>query len=151
MRLRPSGNAGPIASGLAGFRPYQEIEAWTWEHLALSRARVIVADGGMGDAVDAVIAAQMATTGDIPKRIEDVVSMRALMARERPARQRRGRGKHHGAGDPAGRKARKVEQEAACPGDQQRFDRVAQRLRGGQRHGDQIGRDGPAASRGVAI
>src|SRR3546814_18965632 len=40
MRLRPSGNAGPIASSLSGFRRYQAENAWTWEHLALTRARV---------------------------------------------------------------------------------------------------------------
>ena len=40
MRLRPSGNAGPLATSLAGFRVYQEESAWTWEHLALTpRAR----------------------------------------------------------------------------------------------------------------
>jgi glutamate-ammonia-ligase adenylyltransferase len=86
MRLRPSGNAGPLATSLSGFADYHRRDAWTWEHLALSRARVIVADGEMLEAVDAVIAAQMADSGNVPKRIEDVISMRALMAKERPAR-----------------------------------------------------------------
>ena len=44
MRLRPSGNSGPIASSLEGFRRYQESDAWTWEHMALTRARVIAGD-----------------------------------------------------------------------------------------------------------
>ncbi len=39
MRLRPSGTSGPIASGLPPFEKYQPTEAWTWEHMALTRAR----------------------------------------------------------------------------------------------------------------
>jgi len=86
MRLRPSGNAGPLATGLAGFRRYQMEEAWTWEHLALSRARVIVGDGDMGAAVDGTIAEILSAPRDHGKIVDDVVSMRALMARERKPR-----------------------------------------------------------------
>ena len=43
MRLRPSGRAGPVASRIDSFAEYQELEAWTWEHMALTRARVISA------------------------------------------------------------------------------------------------------------
>jgi glutamate-ammonia-ligase adenylyltransferase len=86
MRLRPSGNAGPLATSLSGFRAYHRDNAWTWEHLALSRARVIAADNAFGAEVDAAIAQVMERARDVPKTIDDVVSMRALMARERPAR-----------------------------------------------------------------
>ncbi|HTM76843.1 MAG TPA: bifunctional [glutamine synthetase] adenylyltransferase/[glutamine synthetase]-adenylyl-L-tyrosine phosphorylase, partial [Devosia sp.] len=86
MRLRPSGNAGPLATGLPGFRLYHRDNAWTWEHLALSRARVIVADGDLGHEVDAAIADVMTRARDSAKTIDDVVTMRDLMARERPAR-----------------------------------------------------------------
>jgi len=86
MRLRPSGNAGPLATSLAGFSAYHRDNAWTWEHLALSRARVIAADGDFGPAVDAAIAEVMERPRDVAKTIDDVVSMRALMAKERPAR-----------------------------------------------------------------
>ena len=41
MRLRPSGNKGPIAVSLEGFRHYHEWDAWTWERMALTRARVV--------------------------------------------------------------------------------------------------------------
>ena len=41
MRLRPSGNQGPVATSLASFVDYQRNSAWTWEHLALTRARVV--------------------------------------------------------------------------------------------------------------
>ena len=42
MRLRPSGRAGPVATSVEAFMAYQRDEAWTWEHLALTRARRIV-------------------------------------------------------------------------------------------------------------
>ena len=41
MRLRPSGRSGPLATQIDGFASYQEREAWTWEHMALTRARVV--------------------------------------------------------------------------------------------------------------
>src|SRR6202035_5040666 len=43
MRLRPSGRSGPVATSIAAFESYQRNEAWTWEHLALTRARVVSA------------------------------------------------------------------------------------------------------------
>jgi len=86
MRLRPSGNAGPLATSVGGFRAYHKDNAWTWEHLALSRARVVAATGGMAGKVDAEIAAIMGRERDVAKTIEDVTSMRALMGRERKPR-----------------------------------------------------------------
>jgi glutamate-ammonia-ligase adenylyltransferase len=86
MRLRPSGNAGPLATNITAFRLYQEGSAWTWEHLALTRARVVYADGGFGEVVDGVIAEVLRQPLDIKKTIADVTAMRALMAKERPAR-----------------------------------------------------------------
>ena len=69
MRLRPSGNAGPLATSLSGFSAYHRDNAWTWEHLALSRARVIAADGNFGYDVDAAIAAIMSRHRDAAKTI----------------------------------------------------------------------------------
>ena len=43
MRLRPSGRSGPVATRLDAFAEYQANEAWTWEHMALTRARVMAA------------------------------------------------------------------------------------------------------------
>ena len=59
MRLRPSGNAGPLATSLSGFTSYHRDNAWTWEHLALSRARVIFADDALGYDVNAAITTVM--------------------------------------------------------------------------------------------
>ncbi|WP_052951474.1 bifunctional [glutamine synthetase] adenylyltransferase/[glutamine synthetase]-adenylyl-L-tyrosine phosphorylase [Devosia soli] len=86
MRLRPSGNAGPLATSLAAFRSYQRGEAWTWEHLALSRARVVAGSGVLPEAVEREIAEVMALPSDPSKIVDDVLSMRALMAKERKPR-----------------------------------------------------------------
>ena len=55
MRLRPSGRSGPVATQIDAFRDYQQNEAWTWEHMALTRARVVSATPGFGAEVEAVI------------------------------------------------------------------------------------------------
>jgi glutamate-ammonia-ligase adenylyltransferase len=86
MRLRPSGNAGPLATGLPGFITYHHENAWTWEHLALSRARVVVADGGFGAKVEAVVEEILSRPRDVTKTIDDVVAMRERMARDRAPR-----------------------------------------------------------------
>src|SRR5690606_30980034 len=48
MRLRPSGNQGPVATSLAAFKDYQQSRAWVWEHLALTRARPIAGEAMLG-------------------------------------------------------------------------------------------------------
>ncbi len=50
MRLRPSGNSGPVATSLDAFSLYQREEAWTWEHMALTRARSLSASPAFADA-----------------------------------------------------------------------------------------------------
>src|SRR6476661_9263169 len=55
MRLRPSGRAGPVASSISSFADYQANEAWTWEHMALTRARVVSASSEFGDRIARVI------------------------------------------------------------------------------------------------
>ena len=55
MRLRPSGNAGPIAVNLDTFNQYQEGKAWTWEHMALTRARPIAGEAQISQAVEKTI------------------------------------------------------------------------------------------------
>jgi len=84
MRLRPSGNAGPLASDVQGFIHYQEAEAWQWEHLALTKARVVV--GGpvvtrrLGDAISDVL-----TRSRNPVKLADAVTdMRQRIAAEFP-------------------------------------------------------------------
>ncbi len=55
MRLRPSGNAGPIAVTLQSFKEYQTKKAWTWEHLALTRGRIITGDNELSDKITKVV------------------------------------------------------------------------------------------------
>jgi len=50
MRLRPSGRQGPVATTLASFTDYQMEQAWTWEHLALTRARPVAGDAALANA-----------------------------------------------------------------------------------------------------
>lgn len=53
MRLRPSGRQGPVAVSLTAFCDYQMTEAWTWEHLALTRARVVAGGDALAGDVEA--------------------------------------------------------------------------------------------------
>src|ERR1700680_99012 len=55
MRLRPSGRAGPVASHVDSFAEYQDREAWTWEHMALTRARVISASPDFRKRIEEII------------------------------------------------------------------------------------------------
>jgi glutamate-ammonia-ligase adenylyltransferase len=83
MRLRPSGNAGPLATSLRGFERYQREDAWTWEHMALSRARVVYADADLGTDIDAVISDILSEPRDLEKVTHDVLDMRARLLKER--------------------------------------------------------------------
>ncbi|PIE08560.1 MAG: glutamine-synthetase adenylyltransferase [Rhodobacterales bacterium] len=80
MRLRPSGRQGPVATSLDAFRSYQQEEAWTWEHLALTRARPVAGDAGIGADVVAVRDSVLAAERDMDRTIADVVEMRARIA-----------------------------------------------------------------------
>ena len=55
MRLRPSGNAGPLSVSLDTFAQYQRESAWTWEHLALTRARIVAAKPEFSKRINAAI------------------------------------------------------------------------------------------------
>jgi glutamate-ammonia-ligase adenylyltransferase len=83
MRLRPSGRAGPVAVSLAGFQRYHAQDAWTWERLALTRARVISATPALRGRVETAIC--LALAGADPARVlADTAAMRARLLRELP-------------------------------------------------------------------
>src|SRR6056297_2897029 len=84
MRLRPSGNQGPVAASLQSFQAYQQTEAWVWEHLALTRARVIAGPGAMAEDVEAFRAELLAEKGAREKVIPEVAAMRARIADAKP-------------------------------------------------------------------
>ena len=86
MRLRPSGRQGPVASSLAAFRDYQRDEAWTWERLALTRARPVAGPPDLSAEVEALRRETLARSVP-PDRLEaDVADMRRRLSEARPAR-----------------------------------------------------------------
>jgi [glutamine synthetase] adenylyltransferase / [glutamine synthetase]-adenylyl-L-tyrosine phosphorylase len=79
MRLRPSGASGLLVSSLGAFERYQQNEAWTWEHQALVRARVLVGCKQVGAAFEKVRAAVLGRQRDLSKLRQEVSEMRAKM------------------------------------------------------------------------
>ena len=79
MRLRPSGASGLLVSSLGAFARYQENEAWTWEHQALVRARVLVGSQDVGRAFEQVRAQVLGRAQDLDKLRQEVSEMRAKM------------------------------------------------------------------------
>jgi glutamate-ammonia-ligase adenylyltransferase len=83
MRLRPSGRSGPLATQIGGFASYQENDAWTWEHMALTRARVVSASAQFADRVENVIRAVLCRRRDPEAIAGDVLEMRKAIATEK--------------------------------------------------------------------
>ena len=77
FRLRPSGKSGPLATHIGGFAIYQAEEAWTWEHMALTRARAIAGDDDLIAKARATIASVIRAPRGARKLVEDIVEMRA--------------------------------------------------------------------------
>ncbi|MBV0911585.1 [protein-PII] uridylyltransferase family protein [Anianabacter salinae] len=80
MRLRPSGRQGPVATSLAAFESYQRGEAWTWEHLALTRARPVAGEAALGARVEAFRQDLLAALSNPATILADVAEMRARLA-----------------------------------------------------------------------
>jgi [glutamine synthetase] adenylyltransferase / [glutamine synthetase]-adenylyl-L-tyrosine phosphorylase len=85
MRLRPSGTSGPVATSLAAFRRYHDEAAWTWEQMALTRARVIAGPPDLAKQVTSTIAAVLKRRRDPAKLALDVDDMRRRLADEHRA------------------------------------------------------------------
>ncbi len=83
MRLRPSGRSGPLATHIESFIHYQEREAWTWEHMALTRARVVSASPIFAARVEAAIASVLRRKREPRVVAADVIDMRAAIAKEK--------------------------------------------------------------------
>ena len=83
-RLRPSGNQGPLVVSVESFSQYQQREAWSWEHMALTRARVVFGSPAARHAVAVVI--DRVLNSERPGRDvrADATSMRAEMATHKP-------------------------------------------------------------------
>ncbi len=85
-RLRPSGAQGPLAVSLDSFARYQRESAWTWEHMALARARPLFGPQAAQDELRAIVHAELTQPRDPARLREDVLAMRAEMARHKPAK-----------------------------------------------------------------
>jgi glutamate-ammonia-ligase adenylyltransferase len=86
LRLRPSGNKGPVATHVDAFKKYQRQEAWTWEHMALARARAIGGDAALCAEVETEVAALLALPRDVDKVKAEASEMRALIEKEKSPR-----------------------------------------------------------------
>jgi [glutamine synthetase] adenylyltransferase / [glutamine synthetase]-adenylyl-L-tyrosine phosphorylase len=82
MRLRPSGTKGPIATSFEAFTTYHRESAWTWEHMALTRARVISGPMQLRERIEQEIRDALTRKRDVNALIADIASMRLRMARE---------------------------------------------------------------------
>lgn len=83
FRLRPSGNAGPLATHISSFIKYQTNDAWTWEALALTRARPIAGDADFCDTVAKEVAALNGRDRDDKTVRTDVLKMRETIEAEK--------------------------------------------------------------------
>jgi [glutamine synthetase] adenylyltransferase / [glutamine synthetase]-adenylyl-L-tyrosine phosphorylase len=83
-RLRPQGAQGMLAVALDAFEQYQRREAWTWEHMALCRARPLTGSAAAQNKVAALICDILKGVDDPPKIRADAARMRAEMARHKP-------------------------------------------------------------------
>ncbi|MBN9598530.1 MAG: bifunctional [glutamine synthetase] adenylyltransferase/[glutamine synthetase]-adenylyl-L-tyrosine phosphorylase [Afipia sp.] len=83
MRLRPSGRAGPVATRIDSFADYQDHEAWTWEHMALTRARVISSSPELQQRIEAIIREVLTRRRDTVIIANDVLEMRQAIADEK--------------------------------------------------------------------
>lgn len=83
-RLRPLGAQGPLVVSLDGFARYQREDAWTWEHMALTRARPVYGSPDARAAVGAVIREVLTRPRDRTRTIADAAAMRDEMAAHKP-------------------------------------------------------------------
>ena len=86
MRLRPSGNAGPVAVSLSAFRQYHAQDSWTWERLALTRARVLAATPGFAPVVRAAIHEALCRPESPARILADTAAMRDRLEADMPPR-----------------------------------------------------------------
>ncbi len=88
MRLRPSGNKGPVAVSIESFRRYQANEAWTWERLAMTRARVVAGTPSFAERLAVVVRDALCAPGGRADIAKDAREMREKLAVQFPGRNR---------------------------------------------------------------
>ena len=85
MQLRPSGKAGPVAVSIARFEAYYPNEAWTWEMMALTRARIITGEAALADRVHAAIRDALQRTREARGVRQDALDMLKRLEAAKPA------------------------------------------------------------------
>lgn len=86
MRLRPTGNKGPVASAIDGFKRYYEEDAWTWEFMAMVRARIVFDFGGCGPRLGEIVHDLIMKPRDTASLAADVASMRGRIEKQNAER-----------------------------------------------------------------
>ena len=86
MRLRPTGNKGPVAVSLKSFADYHATESWTWEHMALTRARLVAGPTFLRTRVQTEIRRRLTQSREADAIISDARNMRIRMAETFPGR-----------------------------------------------------------------
>src|SRR5262249_37593841 len=84
-RLRPEGAKGMLVVSLDAFERYQREEAWTWEHMALCRARPVFGSDQARERTSQLIESILKTRRDPKKVVRDAIKMRDEMERHKPA------------------------------------------------------------------
>lgn len=82
MRLRPSGNKGPVATHIESFRSYHTDSAWTWERLALTRARPVAGPEALRNAIEAAIGEALRLPRDARRTRAEIIDMRRRLLAE---------------------------------------------------------------------
>lgn len=86
MRLRPTGNKGPVAVSLKSFTDYHATESWTWEHMALTRARLVAGPEALRARVESQIRRRLTQSREASAIIADARDMRLRMAETFPGK-----------------------------------------------------------------
>ncbi|MEM9738864.1 MAG: bifunctional [glutamine synthetase] adenylyltransferase/[glutamine synthetase]-adenylyl-L-tyrosine phosphorylase [Pseudomonadota bacterium] len=85
MRLRPSGRAGPVAVRLSAFQRYHNADAWTWEHMALTRMSPVAGDDALASQAQEIASRAIDARRSTPSIADDVDQMRERLKQEKPA------------------------------------------------------------------
>ncbi|MEP2921108.1 MAG: glutamine-synthetase adenylyltransferase [Sulfitobacter sp.] len=85
LRLRPSGNKGPVATSVDAFESYQRTQAWVWEHLALTRAEAVAGPAALGKTVEALRQEVVRMPRDKAHVCRETAQMRARIAAAKSA------------------------------------------------------------------
>ena len=87
MRLRPSGNQGPVAVSFTAFEEYHAEKSWTWERMALTRARILSGPADLREKVEKVITRTLTASKDRNAIMRDAAEMRGKIAAQFPGKQ----------------------------------------------------------------